>query len=104
MSTQMQAQAPTKRDGGTFGAGIEPGVIVWSLVLLGFVLVCLAGPLGQSLVQKTPMGPNSYGWNPDQARQIAHNARTIGSMIFALGLVERLVLEIRSLRREIEKP
>ncbi len=43
-------------------------------------------------------------WNPEQAREIAQNVRIIGSMIFALGLVERLVLEIRSLRREIEKP
>jgi hypothetical protein len=41
---------------------------------------------------------------PARSAEIAHNLRWIGSMIFALGLVERLVLEIRSLRREIEKP
>lgn len=104
MSTQMQAPASKMRDGGTFGAGLDAGILTWVLVLLGFVLVCLAEPLGQALVNKVHYGANSYMWNPEQARGIAQNVRIIGSMVFALGLVERLVLEIRSLRREIEKP
>jgi hypothetical protein len=74
------------------------------LVLLGFVLVCLAEPIGQALVHKPQVGPNSYGWSPDEAKKIAQNLRWTGSLIFALSLVERLVLAVRSLRREIEKP
>jgi hypothetical protein len=66
-------------------------------------MVCLSGPLGQALVHKVQHGPNSYGWSPNEARDIALDLRIIGSMVFALGLVERLVFEIRSLRDAIQK-
>ncbi len=104
MSTRASVSSPAMRDGGTFGAGVTLDVIAWVLVIVGFATVCLSGSLGHTLVQKVQFGPGSYGWNPEQAKEIAQNLRWIGSMIFALGLVERLVLEIRSVRRKIEKP
>ena len=69
-------------------------LLMWLLLCGGLILVCFANPLGQLLVPKEYAG-TSVGWNPDDVREIAFVLRILGVMVFAAGLVERLILSMK---------
>jgi hypothetical protein len=73
-----------------------PQFIPWGLLILGVLMVMMAGALGHAFVPKTQYGPNSVGWNPQDEAALASQFRLLGIMAFAAGLTERIVQAIRS--------
>jgi hypothetical protein len=74
---------------------INPQLFIWGLLVGGFLLACFAGPLGW-LMAREYQGPGSYSWNPDRVQEMAWTIRSLGFMVFAAGLVERLCQRIAS--------
>ena len=70
--------------------------IMWLLLAFGLILILFANPLGESLNPKTQSAPNAWQSSPDKARSIAATVRTVGCMVFAAGLVERLVIAVKN--------
>lgn len=68
------------------------------LLVAGTLAVCFAEGIGLWLVRR-PSGNGGFQWNPGQARWMIDTVRTLGVMCFALGVVERVMIEIATLKK-----
>ena len=64
-------------------------IVLW-LCVGGFVLVMLSEQIGLKLVTR-PYGSSGWRWNEEDAHRVAEVLRWLGAMLFAAGLVERLL-------------
>lgn len=77
--------------------------IVLGLYIAGFVVVLLSEVLGLLAVGR-PYGPNGWHWSPEGAHRAAEIIRWLGAMLFAAGLIERVVHALSAGREPGEPP
>lgn len=75
---------------GRAGASMGSRIAAWLLCLAGVLLVLLSNPLGVLMVQQR-VDANTVWMQPEDARHAAEAIRWVGGMVFAAGLVERIV-------------
>jgi hypothetical protein len=78
----------------THGAEYRQTLFMFALLIIGFILVCCASPLGKFLTWRE-VEPNSYTWSPEALIETTTTLRVLGGMAFMAGLVERIVMTIR---------
>ncbi|MDQ3814692.1 MAG: hypothetical protein M3347_12170 [Armatimonadota bacterium] len=69
----------------------EHHIIMWTLLLLGVILVYFSLPLGKFLGTQYGPGSGSYTFDPEVQRDNVVMLRWLGSMLFVAGLVERVL-------------
>ena len=91
-----QAESQVDQPGPTdWGPGWH-SILMWLLLGFGALLVLCASALGEEAVMNC--GPSgNCSWRPEAAQQAALVLRCLGGMMFAAGLVERLILGLRGL-------